>query len=179
MNRKRSGFLRIVRVAAKPGFRTRGILRAGNLALSVSLGRGSIRANKREGDGSTPRGRFRLLRLWWRPDRSPRPQSGLPVRRITLNDGWCEDPNDRNYNRAVRVPASSGADRLWREDHLYDFIIELSHNTRPRIANMGSAVFIHFAREGFKPTAGCVGLRPSDMKRLLPHLSRNTLIEIS
>lgn len=100
------------------------------------------------------------------------------MRRIRQDDGWNENPGDHNYNRPVKLPASSGADRLWREDHLYDFIIELDHNTRPRVANLGSAVFIHFAREGFKPTAGCVGLRPSDLRRLLPRLSNKTEIVI-
>lgn len=178
MNGKRRPNFRLIRVSSKPAQRTRGFLVAGHQTLPVSLGRSGIRANKREGDGSTPRGRFRLLRLWWRADRTPFPYTGLPSRRIRPDDGWSENPQDRNYNRPVKVPAASGADRLWREDHLYDFIIELSHNTRPRIANRGSAVFIHFAREGFKPTAGCVGLKPSDLRRLLPRLSRHTLIDI-
>ncbi len=179
MNSKRRRSLNTIRAAAKPGNRARGLLRAGHLTLPVSLGRAGIKANKREGDGSTPRGSFRLIRLWWRADRSPRAFTRLPVRRIKPDDGWCEDPRDRNYNRPVRVARGSSADRLHREDHLYDLIIELDHNTRPRITNLGSAVFIHFAREGFQPTAGCVGLRPSDLRRLLPSLSRNTRIEIA
>jgi L,D-peptidoglycan transpeptidase YkuD (ErfK/YbiS/YcfS/YnhG family) len=178
MNGKRSPEFRLIRVRAKPGHRTQGFALAGGRMIPVSLGRAGIRANKREGDGSTPRGRFRLLRLWWRRDRIPHPATALPSRRIAQDDGWSEEPGDRNYNRPVKVPASSDADRLWREDHLYDFIIELDHNTRPRIANLGSAVFVHFARDGFKPTAGCVGFRPSDLRRLLPRLSRNTLIDI-
>ena len=72
--------------------RTRGWLVAGPLALPVALGRGGIKANKREGDGGTPRGTFRLRRLWWRADRVPAAATGLPVRRIRPDDGWCEDP---------------------------------------------------------------------------------------
>ena len=45
-----------------------------------------------QGDGATPRGRFRLLRLWWRPDRHARPQTTLAVRRISPDLAWCEDP---------------------------------------------------------------------------------------
>ena len=77
------------------------------LALPVALGRGGIKANKREGDGATPRGSFRLKRLWWRADRHPRPATALPARRIGPADGWCEDPADRHYNRPVKVPAQS------------------------------------------------------------------------
>jgi len=46
----------VIRVRARPGSPTRGILLAGPLALPVVLGRGGIRANKFEGDGATPRG---------------------------------------------------------------------------------------------------------------------------
>ena len=74
--------LNTILVRAKPGQRTRGWLLAGPLALPVALGRGGIRANKREGDGGTPRGTFRLRRLWWRADRAARPRTHLPVRRI-------------------------------------------------------------------------------------------------
>ena len=174
---KRAG-ITTIRVSAAAGSRARGHLRAGNHVFRVALGRGGIRANKREGDGATPRGRFRLLRLWWRADRLPRPRSLLPLRRIRQDDGWCEDPDDRNYNRPVRVAPSSSADRLWRDDHLYDLIIELDHNTRPRIRRRGSAVFIHFARAGFAPTAGCVALKRGDLQRLLSMLGRNCRIEI-
>jgi L,D-peptidoglycan transpeptidase YkuD (ErfK/YbiS/YcfS/YnhG family) len=168
----------LLRVTAAAGRPTQGHLLAGNRHFPVALGRSGIRADKREGDGGTPRGRFRLVRLWWRADRLPRPRAMLPMRRIGRNDGWSEDPRDRNYNRPVRLSASSGADRLWREDHLYDLIIELDHNTRPRIPFRGSAVFIHFAREGFTPTAGCVALKRGDLQKLLPMLARRCWIEI-
>ncbi len=141
--------------------------------MQVALGRGGILANKFEGDGATPRGRFRLLRLWWRADRSPRPRTQLPVRPIRPDDGWCEDPNDRLYNRPSRLVEGAPGDRLRRDDHLYDFIVEIGHNTRPRIRNRGSAVFIHVARPGYAPTAGCVAMKAADLVRLLPDLSRN------
>jgi L,D-peptidoglycan transpeptidase YkuD (ErfK/YbiS/YcfS/YnhG family) len=144
----------------------------------VALGRSGIQANKREGDGATPRGRFRLVRLWWRADRLPHPRTRLPTRRIEMNDAWCEDPSDRRYNRAVKLSQASSADRLWRDDHLYDLVVELDHNTRPRAKNRGSAVFIHVARSGFAPTAGCVALKAEDLTRLLARLGRDAKIEI-
>jgi len=144
------------------------------MAVPVALGRGGIKANKREGDGGTPRGTFRLRRLWWRADRASRPRTRLPVRRIRTNDGWCEDPRDRHYNQPVRLPPNHPGDRLWRQDQLYNFIIELDHNTRPRIAGRGSAVFVHVARPGFAPTAGCVALTAPALRRLLPRLGPQT-----
>ena len=170
--------LDLIHVRTRPGTKTRGWLIAGAQAIPVALGRGGIKANKREGDGGTPRGRFRLVRLWWRADRWPRPHTALPTRRIRPDDGWCEDPNHRRYNRRVTVPKNSSADRLSRGDHLYDFIIEIDHNTRPRVAGRGSAVFIHVARKKFAPTAGCVALELPTLRRLLARLGPNTRIKI-
>src|SRR6201999_4570607 len=143
-----------VTVRRKPGDPRRGWLTAGPLALPVALGRGGIKANKREGDGGTPRGIFRPKRLWQRGQRHRRPATALPVQRVSLDDGWCEDPADRHYNRPGKVPTWSTPDRLPRADGLYDFIVEIDHNARPRVAGRGSAVFIHVARPGFAPTAG-------------------------
>jgi L,D-peptidoglycan transpeptidase YkuD (ErfK/YbiS/YcfS/YnhG family) len=146
--------------------------------MRVALGRLGIKADKREGDGGTPRGRFRPLRLWWRPDRGVRPRTLLPTRRIGPDDAWCEDPEDRRYNRPFQRSANEPGDRLRRDDHLYDLIIEIDHNTRPRVAGRGSAVFIHIARPHFGPTAGCIALRPRDLLALLSRLSRKSRIKI-
>jgi L,D-peptidoglycan transpeptidase YkuD (ErfK/YbiS/YcfS/YnhG family) len=167
-----------IEVRVRPGRRSQGLLRAGELTVPVALGWGGVRAGKREGDGGTPRGVFRPVRVWWRADRLPRPRTALPVRRIGAADAWCEDPRDRRYNRPFIRSANEPGDRLWRDDGLYDLFVEIDHNTRPRVAGLGSAVFIHVARPGFAPTAGCVALRPADLKRLVSRLARKTRISI-
>jgi L,D-peptidoglycan transpeptidase YkuD (ErfK/YbiS/YcfS/YnhG family) len=121
---------------------------------------------------------FHPKRLWWRRDRLSRPATALPVRPIGPQDAWSEDPADRRYNRpVVRRPDEPG-DRLWRDDHLYDLIIEIDHNDRPRIKGRGSAVFIHLARPGFSPTAGCVGLTRNALLHLLQRIGPRTRIVI-
>jgi L,D-peptidoglycan transpeptidase YkuD (ErfK/YbiS/YcfS/YnhG family) len=168
----------LIRIRASAGDRRQGRLTAGELSFPVALGRGGIRANKREGDGSTPRGVFRPRRLWWRADRHQRPKTFLPVRIIRPEDGWCEDPSSRHYNRPVRLTRRDRGDRLARADHLYDFIIEIDHNTSPRVAGLGSAVFLHLARENFAPTAGCISMTRPAMLRLLRRLGPGTRISI-
>jgi L,D-peptidoglycan transpeptidase YkuD (ErfK/YbiS/YcfS/YnhG family) len=158
--------VRRLRVRARPGSRIRGSLAVGSVAIPVALGRGGILANKREGDGGTPRGDFRL------------PRTLLPVRRITSDLAWCENPADRRYNRPFRRAVGEPGDRLWRDDALYDFIIEIDHNSRPRVAGRGSAVFIHVARPGFKPTAGCVAMEMSRLRWLLGRAGPRTRIVI-
>ena len=155
-----------------------GWLTAGDWTVPVALGRGGIKANKREGDGGTPRGIFRPRQLWWRADRHPRPRTFLPIRTIAADDAWCEDPASRHYNQPIRLDRAQDGDRLRRDDHLYDFIIEIDHNRSPRIAGRGSAVFLHLARGNFGPTAGCVSMTKSAMLRLLARLGPNTKIVI-
>ncbi len=167
-------------VRTRPGNRRQGWLLAGPrpIPIKVAIGRGGIKANKREGDGATPAGRYRLVRLWWRADRMPRPRTMLPVRPITTADGWCEDPSDRRYNRPIRIPAGQPGERLRRADALYDLIIEIGHNQRPRIAGRGSAVFIHVARADMTPTAGCVSMPVATLRGLLARLGPHTTITI-
>jgi L,D-peptidoglycan transpeptidase YkuD (ErfK/YbiS/YcfS/YnhG family) len=100
------------------------------------------------------------------------------VRRIGRDDGWCDAPDDRNYNRQVRLPYPASSETLWRDDHLYDVVIVLGHNQRPRRRGVGSAVFLHIAAGDFRPTAGCVAVSAADMRRLLPHLSTRTSLRI-
>jgi L,D-peptidoglycan transpeptidase YkuD (ErfK/YbiS/YcfS/YnhG family) len=175
--KQRKVLTRIV-VRSRPGRPTQGVLLAGMRAIPVVLGRTGIRVNKREGDGGTPAGRFRPLRLWWRADRWPRPVTRLPACRIAPDSAWCEDPADCRYNRPLRRSASELGDRLWRGDALYDLIIEIDHNTRPRVAGRGSAVFLHVARLDRTPTAGCVAMSIDDLRRLVRRLSTKSRIEI-
>ena len=144
----------------------------------MALGRSGIKANKREGDGATPAGRYRLVRVWWRPDRLPRPRTLLPVRPIGVLDGWCEAPSDRRYNRAIRIAPGQPGDRLWRSDALYDLIIEIDHNQRPRVSGRGSAVFVHVARADLSSTAGCVCLPINTLRRFIARLGPRTTLTI-
>jgi L,D-peptidoglycan transpeptidase YkuD (ErfK/YbiS/YcfS/YnhG family) len=170
--------LSAIRIRAAAGDPRRGWLTAGGQTVPVALGRGGIIANKREGDGGTPKGTFRPRQLWWRADRHPRPRTFLAVRAIRPEDAWCEDPHSRHYNQPIRLDRDHGGDRLRRDDHLYDFIVEIDHNTVPRIAGLGSAVFLHLARANFSPTAGCVSMTKSAMLRLLRRLGPQTKIMI-
>jgi L,D-peptidoglycan transpeptidase YkuD (ErfK/YbiS/YcfS/YnhG family) len=154
-------------------------LTLGGLRLPCALGRSGRRALKREGDGATPIGSFALRELFYRPDRLPHPRTGLPVRVLRVEDGWCDDPSDRNYNRRVRHPYPASAERLWRADHLYDLILVMGYNDRPRLKGRGSAVFMHVAGPGLAATEGCVALRLPDLKRLIGRLRRGARVHIT
>jgi L,D-peptidoglycan transpeptidase YkuD (ErfK/YbiS/YcfS/YnhG family) len=102
----------------------------------------------------------------------------LPIRAIRPEDAWCEDPSSRHYNQPMRLERGYGGDRLRRDDDLYDFVVEIDHNSSPRIAGRGSAVFLHLARKNFSPTAGCVSMTKATMLRLLQCIGPQTKILI-
>lgn len=150
---------------------------AGGTVFPCALGRGGITANKREGDGGTPLGPMRLLSGYLR-DRRFITRSRLPLAPIMADLGWCEVPDDRNYNRPVRIPYGASHERMRRDDTLYDACIVLDWNIRPRKRGRGSAIFFHLSRPGFTPTQGCVAVTHHVMARLLPRLSARTVLEV-
>lgn len=170
----------VVRGLSRQG--SRGTIERGGLRFACALGRGGRSARKREGDGTTPIGSFAILAVLYRPDRR-RPHTGLPLRRISPADGWCDAPADRNYNRAVRMPYPASHERLWRNDRLYDIVLVLDHNTRPRVHGAGSAIFIHAARHGprggLAATEGCVALPVGQLERLIARLRRGARVVIA
>ena len=146
-----------------------GRLRLGNRAVSCALGRSGViaAADKREGDGATPLGVWTLRRVLYRPDRGDAPVTALPSAPIATDDGWCDAPHDRAYNRQVKLPYPASCERLWREDRLYDLVCVLGHNDDPPVPGLGSAIFLHVAREDHLPTEGCVALQRTDLQALL------------
>ncbi len=144
----------------------------------AALGRTGIRALKREGDGGTPLGCFPVRQVLYRADRVPRPRTKLPMRAIRDHDGWCDDPGDRNYNRLIALAARRSAEGLKRADHVYDLVLVLGYNDRPRVRGKGSAIFVHLTRPGFPPTDGCIALTRHDLTMLLAQLRPGSSIAV-
>ncbi len=144
-----------------------GRLTFGGLVLRAALGRGGVRAEKQEGDGATPAGRLPLRRVLYRADRVRPPDCAVAIEPIAPNDGWCDDPSERDYNRQIRLPHDGHYEELWRQDALYDVIGVLGWNDAPVRRGMGSAIFLHVARPDYAPTEGCVALALPDLLRVL------------
>ena len=147
--------------------RSQGKLCLGALNWPCAIGRGGRRPKRREGDGATPVGCWPIREVLYRADRLRRPVTALPVKAIRPDDGWCDDAADRNYNRPVKLPFPRSHEELWRKDWLYDIVVVLGYNDSPRSLGRGSAIFMHLARPGYKPTAGCIALSRGDMLKLL------------
>lgn len=135
--------------------------------LRCAIGRGGISRAKREGDGATPAGAFRIRQVLYRGDRLPRPDTSLPVEAIQHDDGWCDDPADLAYNQRIKFPFAARAETLWRDDAVYDLIAVLGYNDAPPAAGAGSAIFLHIARADYAPTEGCIALSRPDLMAVL------------
>jgi L,D-peptidoglycan transpeptidase YkuD (ErfK/YbiS/YcfS/YnhG family) len=170
--------VRVLNVRVLNARATRGFLDAGGLRVACAIGRSGISWRKREGDGATPAGRWPLRTVMMRVDRrnALSARGPLGVAPIGAQDGWCDAPGDRNYNRRVQHPYPASAERLWRDDGLYDVIVVLGYNERPRVQGKGSAIFLHCARGDYQPTEGCIAVAKRDLLRLLPRLSRKTAL---
>lgn len=165
-------------VTRAPGARTRGLLHLASGVRACALGRSGITALKREGDGATPLGVFPLRMLLYRADRTRWPSTVLPSHAIGPDDGWSDDPADRNYNRMIRLPSMGSAEGLKRQDHLYDLVLVMGYNDLPRVRGRGSAIFIHLARPGYLPTEGCIAVSKRDFLALIREAGPKTVIEI-
>jgi L,D-peptidoglycan transpeptidase YkuD (ErfK/YbiS/YcfS/YnhG family) len=144
-----------------------GLLHHAGQRYRAALGKGGIKPHKTEGDGATPLGLLPLRRVLYRADRSPRPRAAVAVIPLAPHDGWCDDPADSAYNRAVRLPYPARAEELWRSDAIYDVIAVLGWNDAPVVRNNGSAIFLHVARPDYTPTEGCIALALPDLLAVL------------
>ena len=169
---------RPILVRRAPGNPCQARVALGHGVRPAALGRGGIRALKREGDGGTPLGRFPVRQVLYRADRVDRPRTRLPLRAIRDHDGWCDDPTSRNYNPLIRLPSRRSAEGLKREDHLYDLVLVLGYNDRPRVRGKGSAIFVHLARPRLTPTGGCIALTRHDLIMLLAELRAGSMIAV-
>ena len=163
-------------------------LKVGNRVFRCQVGAGGFKnvAKKVEGDKTTPIGKWRLVKLYYRADRVLRPKSKkkniLKIKRITKYCGWCDDIRSNYYNKYLNInnPLSPkiGFEKLWRGDNAYDIVIQISHNTNPTIKNKGSAIFIHCSFEDTRSTAGCIALDKRDLIFLIKNLKSDVSIRI-
>lgn len=167
-----------ITVRAKPGHPQRAIVTVGSLSFPAAIGRNGRTALKREGDGKTPIAAMRLLSGFMRSERVRAPGTTLPMKPIRNDMLWCDAPANANYNRLVKAPFKASHEVLTRSDGLYDVCLVLDWNVTSRRRNLGSAIFFHLIRPGYRPTDGCIAVHPRDMRRLLPLIRAGTVVKV-
>ena len=146
--------------------------------FKCSIGKKGLKKNKIEGDGSTPVGLFSLGIVYYRPDRIDKPNTKLKIKKITKRMGWCNDANNKKYNKEILLSKKNKGEKLFRYDRIYDLILVINYNTKKTIKNKGSAIFIHLTKN-YKPTLGCIAIQKNDLLVLLKLITADTKIKIS
>ena len=145
--------------------------------LKCCIGRGNLKKNKVEGDGSTPKGKFGIGTLYWRSDRVQKPNTKLFCKPINKKIAWCNDSKSKFYNKEIKINKKIKYEKLYRNDYKYDYFILIKYNYNKTIKNKGSAIFIHLTKS-YSPTAGCIAISKKDFLILLKLINKNTKINI-
>jgi len=144
-----------------------GVLRFKNLKFKCALGKSGIGKKRTEGDNITPKGSYKLLELFYRSDRIRNFKTILKKRKINKKMGWCDDVNNKNYNKLIKLPCNFSHEKLYRRDKIYDLVVPINYNTNKIARGKGSAIFLHVAKKNYSPTKGCIALKKKDLILLL------------
>ena len=156
-----------------------GYLKYKDFEFKCALGKSGIGNKKIEGDNITPKGNFRIIKIYYRKDRLKKPPSKFTLTEITKNIGWCDDPKSRKYNQPIKLPTKYNHENLYRKDNTYDLILVLNYNMKPTIKNKGSAIFIHITKKNYQSTKGCIALKKNNLVKLISKIDKNIKIKIS
>ena len=152
-----------------------GYLKYKNLKFKCALGKSGIGKKKIEGDNITPKGTFKIIKIYYRKDKITKINSAFKLIEIKKNMGWCDDPKSKKYNQLIKLPSKFSYEKLYRKDNIYDLVLPIDFNTKKIIRGRGSAIFIHVARKNFKPTRGCIALKKNDLIYLLKIIKNNKI----
>ena len=155
-----------------------GYLKYKNLKFRCSLGEAGIKKKKEEGDNITPKGEFKIIKVYYRDDKIKNITTSIKKIKIKKNTGWCDDPNSKFYNKQIKLPSKFSHEKLYRNDNLYDLILVSNYNMNPIIKNKGSAIFIHVAKNSYEKTKGCIALKKEHLIKLLSQIKKDTRIKI-
>jgi len=148
------------------------------------LGRNGLSADRREGDGTTPAGTFRIHRTMY--GNEPNPGVRFPYRRVRCGDWWDEDPASPTYNTFQHVPCGrrppfrASSEGMWQNPRAYPYLAVIEFNMRPVVPGRGSGIFLHAETGG--PTNGCVSIGRAQLRLVLrwlrpesaPHIAIGT-----
>jgi L,D-peptidoglycan transpeptidase YkuD (ErfK/YbiS/YcfS/YnhG family) len=136
------------------------------------LGRNGLSADRREGDGTTPAGTFRIHPTMYGNEANPGVR--FRYRRIRCGDWWDEDPASPTYNTFQHVPCGRRppfrvvSPGMWQSPTAYPYLAVVEFNMNPVVRDRGSGIFLH-AQTG-TATNGCVSLDRDDLRRVLRRL---------
>jgi len=136
---------------------------------AARLGKNGLSSNRREGDGTTPTGTYRIGRTMYGNEVNPGVR--FRYRRLRCGDWWDEDPSSPTYNTFQHVrcgakpPFGGASEGMWQQPRPYPYLAVIEYNTRPAVPGRGSGMFLHAQTDG--PTIGCISLRKAELRAVL------------
>ena len=153
-------------------------LKIDSFEFKCCVGKNGISTKKNEGDNKTPKGSFKIERLYYRGDRLNKPFTKLRCIKINKTMGWCNDVKDKaDYNKLVDTRKKTKYEKLHRKDFKYDLVIPIKYNWQGKKLGKGSCIFLHLTKN-YKPTAGCIALSKKDFLIMLKLINPKTKINI-
>ena len=132
----------------------------------------------KSGDHCTPVGKYKFEKVYYRAEKLDKIDFLISSDPISKQDGWCDDPNSKYYNQFIKFPFAGSAEKLYREDELYDIVCVLNYNTKPIVHGKGSAIFMHVCKNDFAPTEGCIAVKKEVLIEISKKITSNSTILI-
>ena len=160
-----------------------------NRSFDCELGKAGVVnfSKKQEGDNCTPLGKWLLKSIYYRPDKIDLLglilDKTIKLNKITRNCGWCDDYKSPDYNRHIKIMNKEklfcySYENLWRDDQVYDIIIETDFNSNPVVPMKGSAIFVHCSFKDFRLTSGCIAVSKENIILIIKSMTKGAKINI-
>ena len=153
-------------------------LKIDDFKFKCCVGKNGLKKNKTEGDKCTPKGIFKLGKLYYRKDRVKKPITSLIIKKIKKNMGWCNDSKNKFYNQEIKINKNIKHEKLLRKDYKYNYLLVIEYNTKKIKPNKGSAIFIHLTKN-FNATEGCIALLQKDFLIMAKLINKKSTIKIN
>lgn len=127
---------------------------------------------KKEGDGRSPAGVFRLESLYGYGEL----QAKMPYLQVDTNTFCVDDPRSKYYNQIVSGDVVqkdwNSAETMRMESDVYKYGIVVGYNTGKAEPGAGSCIFMHLGQPG-TTTAGCTAMAEADILKIIQWLDKS------
>jgi zinc D-Ala-D-Ala dipeptidase len=134
--------------------------------------RGSGDPVKKEGDGKSPAGIFRISKAFGYAAH-PQPGWRLPYISLTPAVECVDDPTSKSYNRVVdntKVTTDWNSSEHMSRIDVYRWGLVVDHNADPVIPGAGSCIFMHIWHGPDQGTAGCTAMPQERLESVIEWL---------
>lgn len=131
---------------------------------------------KKEGDGKSPAGIFRLSSAFGLAAPDAVKNIRMPYRQLTDEIECVDDEKSAHYNSIVQRDSAGHVDwnsseKMREVGEQYQLGIVVDHNTDPRQPGGGSCIFIHIWNSPDTGTSGCTAMTAENIKNVITWLN--------